>query len=81
VARHADAKRVRISLERGLGSVVLRVADDGCGLRAGESSNGGGGIRGMRERAMMIGAALAIREAPAGGVEVRLEVPVATETS
>jgi signal transduction histidine kinase len=31
----------------------------------------------MRERALLIGAALAVKESPAGGVEVRLEVPAA----
>jgi hypothetical protein len=30
----------------------------------------------MRERAVLIGGALAIDEAPAGGVEVRLVVPL-----
>jgi signal transduction histidine kinase len=32
----------------------------------------------MRERALLVGGALAIKEAPEGGVEIRLEVP-ATE--
>ena len=32
----------------------------------------------MRERALLIGAALAIKQAPSGGVEVRLEVPAVT---
>ena len=30
----------------------------------------------MRERALLIDGALAIRQMPAGGVEVRLEVPL-----
>jgi two-component system sensor histidine kinase UhpB len=42
--------------------------------------NGGsppaGGLRGMRERALMLGAALAIKASPEGGVEVRMEVPL-----
>jgi two-component system sensor histidine kinase UhpB len=73
VARHADAERVRLELSRGAGSVVLRIADDGKGMNGAQPY--GGGLRGMRERALMIGAALAIKESPAGGVEVRLEVP------
>jgi two-component system, NarL family, sensor histidine kinase UhpB len=36
----------------------------------------GGGLRGMRERALMLGAALAIKESAEGGVEVRMEVPL-----
>jgi two-component system sensor histidine kinase UhpB len=75
VARHAGASRVWMSLHPGHGSVVLRVVDDGSGLN-GQPSGDGGGLRGMRERAVMIRAALAIKPARTGGVEVRLEVPV-----
>ena len=73
VARHAHAKRVNLALESGLNSVVLRVADDGLGF-AGEPEEHGG-LRSMRERALLIGAALAIERGPSGGVEVGLEVP------
>jgi two-component system sensor histidine kinase UhpB len=76
VARHADASRVWLSLQPGRNSVVLRVVDDGRGLN-GPAANGGG-LRGMRERAVLVGAALAIKPARTGGVEVRLEVPAAT---
>jgi two-component system sensor histidine kinase UhpB len=74
VARHADAGRVWLSLQPGRGSVVLRVIDDGRGFN-GRSAGNGGGLRGMRERALLVGAALAIKPATTGGVEVRLEVP------
>jgi two-component system, NarL family, sensor histidine kinase UhpB len=76
VARHAQAGRVTIALERGRDSVVLRVADDGRGFADGPVEHGG--LRSMRERALLVGGALAIKDAPEGGVEVRLEVP-ATE--
>ena len=36
---------------------------------------GNGGLRGMRERAVFVGGALAIQPGPGGGVEIRLEVP------
>jgi two-component system sensor histidine kinase UhpB len=76
VARHAGATRVEIALEPGERSVVLRVADDGRGLsEASASSNGHTGLRGMRERALLVGGALAIKRSSEGGVEVRLEVP------
>ncbi|HYY03212.1 MAG TPA: HAMP domain-containing sensor histidine kinase [Gaiellaceae bacterium] len=77
VARHADASRVWLSLQPGRGSVVLRVVDDGSGMN-GRAANGGG-LRGMRERAILVGAALAIKPARTGGVEVRLEVPTTAE--
>ena len=73
VARHAQASRVWLSLLPGRNSVVLRVIDDGRGLNG--LPGNGGGLRGMRERAVLVGAALAIKPAGTGGVVVRLEVP------
>jgi two-component system sensor histidine kinase UhpB len=75
VARHADARRVKIVLEPGHSSVVLRVADDGRGFPGTPVEHGG--LRSMRERALLVGGALAIKPGPARGVEVRLEVPAA----
>jgi two-component system, NarL family, sensor histidine kinase UhpB len=75
VARHADARTVRLSLDPGRRSVVLRVQDDGRGLDGGPPE--GAGLRGMRERAVTVGAALAVKPSPAGGVEVRFEAPAA----
>jgi two-component system, NarL family, sensor histidine kinase UhpB len=72
-ARHAHADRVTLSLETGRDSVVLRVADDGRGFAGVPREHGG--LRSMRERALLVGGALAIKAAPGGGVEVRLEVP------
>ena len=75
VARHSGAERVEMSLEKGIDSVVLRVADDGRGLNQDASFNGHGGLRGMRERAVLAGGALAIKSGHGGGLEIRLEVP------
>lgn len=76
VARHAGASRVEVALQPGVDSVVLRVIDDGCGLpEPPASSNGHTGLRGMRERALLVGGALAVKRSQDGGVEVRLEVP------
>jgi two-component system sensor histidine kinase UhpB len=77
IARHADASRVLLTLAPGAGSVVLRVVDDGVGLDKPIPQNGAGGLRGMRERAVLVGGALAVKAGPDGGVEVRLEVPAA----
>lgn len=75
VARHAQASRVTIALEPGHDSVVLRLTDDGRGFAGASVEHGG--LRSMRERALLVGGALVIKEAPEGGVEVRLEVPAA----
>ena len=75
VARHAQASRVTLGLERGHESVVLRVVDDGRGFDGAPEEHGG--LRSMRERAVLIEGALAIKDGRQGGVEVRLEVPAA----
>jgi two-component system, NarL family, sensor histidine kinase UhpB len=74
VARHAQATEISLSLERGNGSVVLRVVDDGRGFAPDHID--GGGLRSIRERALIVGGAAAIKPGPRSGVEVRLEVPV-----
>ena len=76
VARHAQASEVLLSLEQGTGSVVLRVIDNGRGFDPTHVE--GGGLRGIRERALIVGGAIAIKPGPNGGVEVRLEVPTGT---
>jgi two-component system sensor histidine kinase UhpB len=70
VLRHAEAQHVVVNLGVANGSVILRVEDDGCGPRGEEN----GGIKGMRERAILIGADLAIEPKPGGGTRVRLAV-------
>jgi two-component system sensor histidine kinase UhpB len=75
VARHAEASRVRVELRDGPGGIVLTVHDDGRGLpeHALDSSQG---IRGMRERAMLVGAKLSVDSRPGGdGTRVRLAIP------
>ena len=73
--RHAQATQVRVSLGRARtgGEVVLSVADDGCGLPVPLSTRAGG-LDGMRERAILIGAELEIDSTAGRGVEVSLRV-------
>ncbi|NEB68833.1 sensor histidine kinase, partial [Streptomyces fulvissimus] len=71
--RHAGASRLELSLRRSPCGVELRIRDDGRGL--GDTPEGAG-LRGMRERALLIGAELFLGPGPQGGTEVRLDVPV-----
>lgn len=78
VARHSGAKEAELTLAPEDGGLALTVTDDGSGLPAGHTP--GTGIRGMRERATLIGAALTIDGNPAGeGCRVRLTIPVAED--
>jgi two-component system sensor histidine kinase UhpB len=77
VSRHSQASSVSISLRQAAGRVVLRVVDDGLGLP--DLIREHGGLRSMRERAILLEGALAVKPAPGGGVDVRLEVPTGAE--
>ncbi|WP_232679387.1 sensor histidine kinase [Nocardioides sp. R-C-SC26] len=70
-ARHAGATSVDLSLARVGAEVVLEVVDDGRGL-AGAAA--GSGIRGMRERALLVGGRVEV-DSPGRGTRVRLLVP------
>ena len=75
VARHSGSHRAELILQPEDGHILLSVRDEGSGLD--RDAAPGSGIRGMRERAGLIGATLEIRERhPGPGAEVRLEVPV-----
>jgi two-component system, NarL family, sensor histidine kinase UhpB len=76
-ARHSGASEVTLILQHDTDSVVLRLFDNGRGFDGG--SDEGGGLRGIRERALIIGGAVAIKPAPDGGAEIRLQVPIASE--
>jgi two-component system sensor histidine kinase UhpB len=78
VARHAAAEQAQLDLARNDDHAVLTVRDNGRGLDHGALSSSQG-IRGMRERAMLIGAQIAIGPAPGRGTEVKLTIPLDPE--
>jgi two-component system sensor histidine kinase UhpB len=78
VARHAHATRVELRLHQNSARTVLTVRDDGRGLPAGALPSAHG-IRGMRERAMLIGAQLQIDSKAGRGTEIKLAIPLNPE--
>jgi len=76
VARHAGADRTRVVLRREHDALVVRVLDDGRGLR--ESSVLGmhsHGLLGMHERARLLGGTFELREREGDGAEARVSIP------
>jgi two-component system, NarL family, sensor histidine kinase UhpB len=71
-ARHSGTSRIDLSLQSSTDDVVLQVRDYGTGING---TRAGSGMRGMRERALLVGGDLTIRNAAGGGCEVRLRVP------
>jgi two-component system sensor histidine kinase UhpB len=75
VARHAQASRVQVQLRHASDRVELRIVDDGRGLPDRAVDAQGGGLRGMRERAVLTSGSLVVRNRAEGGVEVLFTVP------
>jgi len=76
ISKHAHARQVRVELlERG-NDVVLRVADDGCGIGDADLCKPASfGISGMRERARFLGGQLRVARRAEGGTEVEVTLP------
>ena len=74
VVRHADASEARVTLRAGEEGIEVEVVDDGRGLPA-DGVPLEGGIRSMRERALLIGADLTWTTSPSGGTMIRLRIP------
>jgi signal transduction histidine kinase len=73
VLKHAQARRVAVSLIQDGQGVVLEIIDDGVGYDpAGTGHSGGLGLRGMEERVAEIGACLEIESAAGSGTTVRV---------
>jgi two-component system sensor histidine kinase UhpB len=72
VARHAGAATVWLTMSMHGTDATLTVADDGQGIRSGAD---GTGLRGMRERAALVGGTLEVCPRDGGGTRVTLTVP------
>jgi len=80
--RHSRAKAIEVQIIYSDEDFRLRVRDDGVGIdteahRVG-SRPGHWGLPGMRERARMIGAQIAIWSRPGAGTEIELSAPAAS---
>jgi signal transduction histidine kinase len=77
--RHADAHRIEVTLRYEEQRLIVRVRDDGKGIRAEvleqEQKAGHWGLQGMRERARRVGAELELSSRPGSGTEVELSLP------
>lgn len=71
VVQHADAQRVAVELSF-IGRTVLCISDDGKGFVG--PRNGGLGLSGMRERALLAGGQLSIWSDPGQGTRVELTI-------
>ena len=77
--RHADAERVEVEIRYDNEQFRLRVRDDGKGIDptvlADQGLDGHYGLRGMPERAALIGGKLAVWSEVDAGTEIELRLP------
>jgi signal transduction histidine kinase len=76
VRKHADATTVRIAAAVSDGELLITVTDNGRGFVQEEAFDQGMGLRGMRERARLIGGSLLVRSELSGGTTVEIRAPV-----
>jgi PAS domain S-box-containing protein len=78
IARHACARRVRVTVIASDGELTLEVSDDGRGISEHDVSNSRSlGLIGIRERALMFGGDFTITGEPGVGTRARLTLPLA----
>jgi signal transduction histidine kinase len=76
-ARHAEARRVQISLGTQNGWILLTVRDDGRGLAGPlQPESSSLGLLGMEERVRELGGALAIQSEPGKGTLLKASIPL-----
>jgi two-component system sensor histidine kinase UhpB len=80
VVRHARTDEAHVAVAARDGEIELVVHDAGVGVREHVAEDSAGGIRGMRERALLIGARLEVVPASGAGTNVRLHLPCRFES-
>jgi len=76
IQKHADATLIRVTASAASGGLEVSIADDGRGFDPAAGNGMTYGIRGMRERAELIGATLDIVSAPSEGTAVTVRLPI-----
>jgi PAS domain S-box-containing protein len=77
VARHAQARQVKIALVVAGPELLLTVEDDGRGITSADLGRATSiGLLGMRERALVVGGTVTIGPRPSGGTTVTARVPL-----
>jgi signal transduction histidine kinase len=76
VAKHAQARSVRIDLDLDDERLTLMIADDGVGFARDSVAGARHGLGNLERRANALGGSVSIEPAPAGGTCVRLDVPL-----
>jgi signal transduction histidine kinase len=74
VIRHSKAHSITVHLVQSGQTLILKIEDDGIGFSPQQISDGGMGLKTMRERAESLGAQLKIESSPEKGTCITVEV-------
>jgi signal transduction histidine kinase len=78
-AKHAQAKRVDVTLRDLNGHLRLTIRDDGVGVELSEDRRGGGlGLVGIEERVREVQGVVSIRSRAGAGTTLEIDIPVPT---
>jgi signal transduction histidine kinase len=78
ILKHSGAKSVDISLDMDEETLLLRIADDGIGIDAGQfTAIGSHGLASMRHRVRALGGRLDLRNPSSGGTMLIVQIPTA----
>ena len=77
VVRHAEATTASVAVTVGNSRLRALVEDDGHGFDPTQPAGDHLGLRGMRERAELVGGSIAITSEPGTGTTIVMEVPIA----
>lgn len=80
-ARHANAKKVVITMREDRGTVHVTIADNGCGfdfeaLRKSPDQERGLGLAGMNERVLLLDGSLTVHSSPGHGTTIEVRIPL-----
>jgi len=85
VARHAQASRVEVSVQKVDGAVCLKIKDNGKGFPAERVLHARKqkrlGLLGMRERVEMVSGNFAVESAPGKGTTIRAQIPFTSSSA
>jgi PAS domain S-box-containing protein len=70
--KHADARRVAVTVTADARRIVVTVDDDGVG----GADDRGGGLRGLVDRVQALDGSLTVDSPPGGGTQLRAEIPL-----
>jgi signal transduction histidine kinase/ligand-binding sensor domain-containing protein len=79
IIRHSGATQSQVTISAAEGNLLIRVADDGCGLEDAAGKGAHHGLAGMRERLLRLGGRCEITGSVGNGTTVTFIIPVQPE--